>query len=153
MEKISNHISWEEATVSETATKKNIPNTPNGTQLANMKLVATKLFEPIRVQWAKPILINSFFRSVALNKAIGGVATSQHCLGQAIDIDTGSRAENLKLFKLIKDGGFDFDQIIHEFGAASGPDWIHISYVSPEQNRGRALKAVKRAGKTVYENY
>jgi zinc D-Ala-D-Ala carboxypeptidase len=153
MDNISAHISWEEATHSDTATRLKISNIPNNEQLAHMKLVANCLFEPVRVAWGKPIRINSFFRSVALNKAIGGVATSQHCTGNAIDIDTGSREENLKLFNLIRKD-FAFDQLIWEFGDKTGPDWIHISYCPAVHNRGNVLRAIKHVnGKTSYHPF
>jgi zinc D-Ala-D-Ala carboxypeptidase len=87
MEKISKHISYREGVYSITADRKGIENIPNDDQLANMKLIAEKVFEPLRNFVGGPIKINSFFRSVKLNRAIGGSAKSQHCKGQAIDID------------------------------------------------------------------
>ena len=87
MNNISNHISYREGVLSNTATRLNIDNTPNGYQLANMEAIALNIFEPLR-DWARgPIKINSFFRSVDLNTAIGGSSKSQHCEGRAIDID------------------------------------------------------------------
>lgn len=146
---ISNHISWAEATHSDTATRLKISNKPNAEQLSYMRLVANCLFEPVRLAWGKPIQINSFFRSVELNKAVGGAATSQHCLGQAIDIDTGSRAENLMLFNLIRKD-FVFDQIIYE----PNGEWLHISYVPAVHNRGNVLRAIKHVnGKTSYQPF
>ena len=84
---ISKHISYKEGAYSNTATRKGIDNTPNDEQLENMKLVADKVFEPLRKWVSGPIKINSFFRCPELNKAIGGSSKSQHCKGQAIDID------------------------------------------------------------------
>ena len=82
MEKISKHISYKEGVYSTTALRRNIENNPNEEQLKNMKLIAEKIFEPLRTWVGGPIKINSFFRGTDLNKAIGGSTTSQHCKGQ-----------------------------------------------------------------------
>ena len=87
MEKISEHISYKEAVYSATAKRKGIDNKPTKKQVENMKLIAEKVFEPLREWVGGPIKINSFFRCPQLNKAIGGSTKSQHCHGQAIDID------------------------------------------------------------------
>jgi hypothetical protein len=97
-----------------------------------------------------PIKINSFFRAPKLNKAIGGSTKSQHCHGQAIDLDdTYGRATNAEMYNFIKEH-LDFDQMIWEFGDDDNPDWVHISYVSADKNRNRCLKAYKENGKTKY---
>ena len=85
MENISKNITYAEAIHSQTAKRKGIDNTPNPTQVENMKLTAEKIFQPLREWVGGPIKINSFFRSPELNEAIGGSKTSQHCKGQAID--------------------------------------------------------------------
>ena len=81
---ISEHITYTEATRSDTAIKLGIDNTPNIDQLKSMKLAACRVFEPVRRHYGKPIRINSFFRSQELNKAIGGARNSQHMKGEAI---------------------------------------------------------------------
>lgn len=124
---ISKHITYLEATHSDTAKAKGISNVPNDVQLASMRLVAEKCFEPLREWYGKPIRINSFFRSVELNRAVKGSKTSDHVKGMAIDLDAGSNAENLKLFNWLKDN-VEFTQLIHEYGDKSGPEWLHISY-------------------------
>ena len=147
---ISAHISYREGVYSTTATRKGINNTPNDEQLANMELVAEEIFEPLRVWVGGPIKINSFFRCPELNKSIGGSSKSQHCKGQAIDIDdTFGKATNAEMYHFIKDN-LDFDQIIWEFGNDDNPDWIHVSYASAEENRNRCLKAHRENGKTKY---
>ena len=147
---ISGHISYKEATYSRTATRLNIDNKPNDEQLKNMKLIAEEVFEPLRMWVGGPIKINSFFRSPKLNTAIGGSSKSQHCHGQAIDLDdTFGRATNAEMFEFIKKH-LDFDQMIWEFGDDDNPNWVHISYVSEEKNRNRWLKAYKEKGKTKY---
>ena len=149
--KISDHITYAEAIHSSTAKRRSIDNTPNPTQVETMKLTAEKIFEPLRKWVGGPIKVNSFFRSTELNTAIGGSKTSQHCKGQAIDIDdVFGHKTNAEMFKWIK-GNLNFDQMIWEFGDDNNPDWVHISYVSDEDNRNRCLKAYKQNGKTKYK--
>jgi len=147
---ISKHISYKEGVYSVTAIRKGIDNEPNEEQLSNMKLVAEKIFEPVRTHFKVPIKVNSFFRSPDLNKAIGGSNRSQHCKGQAIDIDdTYGKIKNSDIYWWIKQN-LDFDQMIWEFGNNDNPDWVHVSYVSPDKNRNRCLKAYRDDGKTKY---
>ena len=148
---ISKHISYKEGIYSRTALRLDIKNEPNKEQLKNMKLLAEKVFEPLRIEVGGPIKVNSFFRSPELNKAIGGSEKSQHCHGQAIDIDdTYGHLSNAEMFDFIKEH-LDFDQMIWEFGNDENPDWVHVSYVSPQENRNRCLKAYKHQGKTKYK--
>ena len=147
---ISEHISYREGVYSITATRLGINNTPGDDQLHFMELIAEKVFEPLREWVGGPIKINSFYRCPDLNKAIGGSATSQHCKGQAMDIDdTLGKATNAEMYHWIKDN-LNFDQMIWEFGDDDNPNWVHISYVSKEKNRNRCLRAYKNGGKTVY---
>ena len=150
MEKISKHISYKEGIKSNTAMRLNIDNSPEEYHLGNMNAVAINVFEPLR-EWVNgPIKINSFYRSVALNKAIGGSSRSQHCEGRAMDIDDTFRYKtNAEMYEYIKEN-LSFDQMIWEFGTDKNPDWVHISYVSEEQNRNRCLKATRVNGKAVY---
>tara|TARA_R110002020_G_scaffold22022_1_gene74551 strand:- start:1600 stop:2055 length:456 start_codon:yes stop_codon:yes gene_type:complete len=148
---ISDHVSYKEGVHSNTALRKGIDNTPNDEQLANMELLAEEVFEPLRIYVGGPIKINSFFRSPELNTAIGGSKTSQHCKGQAMDIDdTFGRMTNSEMYYWIKEN-LDFDQIIWEFGDDDNPAWVHVSYVSFGKNRRRCLKAYKDNGKTKYK--
>ena len=147
---ISKHISYKEGVYSNTAIRRGIDNDPNEEQLENMKLIANEVFEPLRVWVGGPIKINSFFRSPELNTAIGGSKTSQHCKGQAMDIDdTFGKATNAEMYHWIKEH-MDFDQMIWEFGDDDNPNWVHVSYVSEDKNRNRCLKAYKKDGKTKY---
>ena len=148
---ISKHISYKEGVYSRTALRRGIKNNPNTEQMKNMVAIAEEVFEPLRMWVGGPIKINSFFRSPELNKAIGGSGKSQHCHGQAIDLDdTFGKATNAEMYEFIKKN-LDFDQMIWEFGDDENPDWVHVSYVSPDQNRKRCLKAYKKSGKTNYE--
>lgn len=133
MERISKHITFDEATKSITAIRRGIFNKPGEVELANMKLVAEKCFEPLREWYGKPIKINSFYRSKALNTAVGGSSRSQHISGEAIDIDAGSRDENKKLFDWLKEN-VEFDQVINEYDYS----WVHISY-RKNNNRKQVL--------------
>ena len=150
MIKISEPISYKEATRSATALRLGIDNMPNQYELQNMEMVAKHVFEPLRKAVGAPIKINSFYRCEELNKAIGGSTKSQHCQGRAIDIDDvyGS-VSNAFMYYYIKDN-LDFDQLIWEFGTDHNPDWVHVSYVDGDSNRKRCLKAVRENGKTKY---
>ena len=146
---ISKHISNKESVYSRTAQRLDIDNTPTEDHKKNMVELAENIFEPLRMYVGGPIKINSFYRSPKLNKAIGGSSKSQHCNGQAIDIDdTFGRMTNAEMYKFVKDN-LDFDQMIWEFGNDKNPNWVHISYVGKE-NRNRCLKAYKEKGKTKY---
>ena len=148
--RISEHISYKEGIYSRTATRLNITNEPDEDQMYYMQLLADEVFEPLRAYVGGPIKINSFYRCRQLNKAIGGSIKSQHCKGQAMDIDdTYGRMTNAEMYHFIKEH-LDFDQMIWEFGDDENPDWVHVSYVSPEENRNRCLKAYKERGKTKY---
>lgn len=149
--KISKHISGREAIESYTAKRRGIENIPSEYELTNMVAIAENVFEPLREWVGGPIKINSFFRSVELNKAIGGSSRSQHCEGRAIDIDdTYGWKSNAEMYNYIKNN-LDFDQLIWEFGTDDNPDWVHVSYVSVDGNRRRCLKAEKTNGKTTYK--
>jgi hypothetical protein len=139
-----------EAVESYTAKRRGIDNTPGDYELTNMTALAENIFEPLREWVGGPIKINSFFRSVELNKAIGGSSKSQHCQGRAIDInDVYGHKTNAEMYNWIKEN-LNFDQMIWEFGTDDNPDWVHISYVSEDGNRNRCLKAEKKDGKTTY---
>ena len=147
---ISKHISNKESVYSRTALRLGIDNTPTEEHENNMVKLAEEVFEPLRAYVGGPIKINSFYRSPKLNKAIGGSTKSQHCHGQAMDIDdTFGRMTNAEMYHFIKEH-LDFDQMIWEFGDDENPDWVHVSYVSEEKNRNRCLKAYREDGKTKY---
>ena len=147
---ISKHISDREGMYSRTAERLDINNVPDDGQLKAMELVAEKVFEPLREWVGGPVKINSFFRSVKLNKIIGGSKKSQHCRGQAIDIDdTFGKVANSDMYNYIKNN-LDFDQLIWEFGDDDNPNWVHVSYVSEDSNRRRCLKAYKEQGRSKY---
>jgi len=125
---ISEHITFEEAIKSQEAARKGINNLPPDNVIPKMELVANKCFEPMRKYYGKPLIVSSFYRSPELNASIGGSPTSQHCKGEAIDIDTGDRHSNYLLMMWAKEN-LKFDQLICEYPNAQGyPSWVHISY-------------------------
>jgi zinc D-Ala-D-Ala carboxypeptidase len=146
---ISEHISLKEAIRSNTAKRLGIDNMPDNETLVTMQITAEHIFEPIRNKFNEPIYISSFYRCPELNTAIGGSTRSQHCKGEAIDIDdVYSKATNADFFNYIKES-LEFDQLIWEFGNDEQPDWVHVSY-NLGKNRMRILKAVKQNGRTQY---
>ena len=152
---LSEHLNLAEVTRSETAKRKGISNMPTPEHLENFKNLAINIFEPIRKHFGKPIHISSGYRSKQLNTAIGGSLTSQHCSGEAIDIDMDGSANgitNKQVFDYIKQY-LNFDQLIWEFGTSTNPDWVHVSYKTNGKQRKQILKAVKQGGKTLYVPY
>jgi zinc D-Ala-D-Ala carboxypeptidase len=148
--KISDHISYKEGVRSNTALRLGIDNVPGEYELGNMEAVAKNIFEPLREWVGGPIKINSFYRSVDLNSAIGGSSKSQHCQGRAIDLDdTFGHKTNAEMYEYIKQN-LSFDQLIWEFGTDDNPDWVHVSYVSDAENRNRCLRAERINGRTSY---
>jgi hypothetical protein len=153
--KLSLHLDLSEVVRSESAKRKGISNMPTSEHIANFKILAEKVFEPIREHFRCPIHISSGYRSKELNAAIGGSATSEHCSGQAIDIDmdgTPNGVTNRMVFDYIKDN-LDFNQLIYEFGDAQNPDWVHVSYSATGNQRKQILRASRVNGKTTYSPY
>jgi len=146
MKRISKHISYKEAVGSNYAKQKGISNKPNEEQVENMKLLAEKVFEPLREWVGCPIRVNSMFRSLELNTALKGSKTSSHMKGEAMDITSMGGKSNLEMFHWIKDN-LEFDQLIWEFGAE--PKWLHVSY-NKDNNRKQVLVTKKRG---VYYTY
>jgi len=150
--KLSKNLDLIEVTRSTEAKRRGINNSPTAEHLANLKLLAEKVFQPIRDHFAAPIHISSGYRSRMLNNAIGGAIKSQHCTGQAIDIDVdGTSITNKQIFDFIKDN-LEFDQLIFEFGNDSNPDWVHVSF-KKGSNRKQVLRAKRNGIKTYYTNF
>lgn len=150
---LSKNLVLSEVTSSNTAKRKGISNMPTPEHIENFKKLAENVFQPIREHFDVPIKISSGYRSAALNKAIGGASSSQHCSGEAIDIDMDSTSiTNAQVFNYIKDN-LVFDQLIWEFGTDKNPDWVHVSYESTGKQRKQILKALRVNGKTSYAPY
>ena len=142
---LSAHVTLKEFQASGLATLRNLNNEMNESQIASAKLLCENVFEPLRLYLNTPINISSGFRSLQVNKMIGGAKTSQHTKGEAMDLQIGSKG-----FNFIKDK-LEFDQLIWEFGNDENPQWVHVSY--SKINRKQVLKATKKNGKTIYSNY
>lgn len=142
---VSPHISHAEATVTSTG----LPNHPGPKEYEAMQRLARNIFEPLREKFG-PIKINSFYRSSAVNKAVGGSKTSQHVKGEAIDIAAplGSKFTNRDLFRYIR-ANLPYDQLIWEMGTTINPAWVHVSYV-PQGRRQVMVARRDRNGKTIY---
>lgn len=153
--KLSEHLDLSEVIRSESAKRNGLSNMPIEAHIKNLKLLAENIFQPIRNNFRCPIHISSGYRSIELNKAIKGSLTSQHCTGEALDIDmdgTPNGVTNKMVFDYIKDN-LDFDQLIWEFGNDNNPDWVHVSYESTGKQRKQVLKAIRKNGKTQYKTY
>jgi hypothetical protein len=151
--KLSEHLSLSEVIRSESAKRNGISNMPTEQHIANLKLLADKVFEPIRAHFRCPIYISSAYRSIELNRAVKGSLTSQHCSGEAIDVDmdgTPNGVTNKMVFDFIKNN-LEFDQLIWEFGTNENPDWVHVSYESTGKQRKQVLKAIRSNGSTQYK--
>jgi hypothetical protein len=150
---LSTNLSLAEVTRSKTAKRRGISNMPTPEHIENFKKLAVNIFQPIREHFGKPIIISSGYRSAELNKAIGGSLSSQHCSGEAIDIDMdGTDITNAQIFNYIKDN-LNFDQMIWEFGTDTNPDWVHVSFAANRSQRKQILVAKKVNGKTTYTPY
>lgn len=153
--RLSEHLSLAEVTRSDSAKRRGISNQPTAEHLENFKKLADNVFEKIRNHFGVPIHISSGYRSKELNDAVGGSKTSQHCTGEAIDIDmdgSSNGVTNAMVFNYIKDN-LEFDQLIWEFGTKDSPDWVHVSYESSGKQRKQILRAVKGAKGTQYAPY
>ena len=146
---ISQHVTLGELIRSETAKRNGISNMPTPEHIENLKAICEHIFEPIRAEFRVPIYISSAYRSKALNQAVKGSATSQHCKGEALDLDMDGHSHsvtNKDIFDFIVDK-LPFDQVINEFDYA----WVHVSYKRNGPQRKQILRAVRgKDGKTIY---
>jgi hypothetical protein len=154
--KLSKYVSLAEVTRSDTAKRKGIDNSPTAEHLENLKVICDEVFDKVREHFGVPIYISSGYRSAALNKAIGGSATSDHNNGRALDLDQdghGNGVRNKDVFNYIINN-LEFDQCIGEFQRADGDfDWVHVGY-RKGANRKQILIAYRdAAGKTKYKPY
>ena len=113
-----------ELTRSATARRMGIDNTPPASAIAALSRLVDAVLDPLREAWGAPLTVNSGYRCPALNRAVGGVPHSQHLLGEAADITTGSRHGNRRLWQLLRRLNLPVDQAINEHGY----QWLHISY-------------------------
>lgn len=132
--KLSENLTLREAITSQTAERKGLSNTPSQATIETMKITAGKVFQPVRDHFGKPIRVSSFYRSPAVNAAVGGSKTSQHRTGEAIDMQGTNGLKNSEIFNYIRKN-LDFDQLIWEYGTAKEPAWVHVSYTTKRKNR------------------
>lgn len=147
-EQLSEHFTLREFITSQTATRRGIKNIPTPAQIESLRLLSVEVLERVRALTGGPLIISSGFRSVELNRAIGGAGESQHCLGEACDFYSPHMTVDA-LFTLIKDSGIEVDQCISEFASPTG-GWVHCSFTRRRANRREFLIATKRHGSTVY---
>lgn len=154
MENISKHITYAEATKSQVAVRRGLDNTPNEVELKNMKHVAENIFEPLRAEKGIPVAVTSFFRSRKVNQKIGGSVNSQHCKGEAMDLDADVFGgwTNSEIFDFIR-LNLEFDQLIWEFGNEFNPEWVHVSLKREGKNRKQILVAYIEDEETKYKPY
>lgn len=146
------YFSISELTKSNTATRLGIDNTPDAVVRYNLIALIENVLDPLREAWGAPIIVTSGYRCERLNKAVGGATNSQHKKGEAADIRTlsDSRADNMRLLRLLLRMKLPYDQVIAEYVDAQGrPDWIHVSY-SRKKNRGSKLTASRVGKVTIY---
>ena len=143
------NFTLEELVKSETALRHNIDNTPGETEIENLKRLCEKILQPVRDHFNTGVKVNSGYRSPAANQKVGGSPTSDHCKGQAADIEIPS-IPNADLAIWIMDN-LEYTQLILEYYQIGVPDsgWVHVSY-DPSNLKKQNLTATKQAGKTVY---
>ena len=149
MTQLTRNFSLAELTKSETALRFDMENTPGAAEIANLTELAGKVLQPIRDHFGKGVKVNSGFRHPEVDAKVGGSKTSDHCKGQAADIEIPG-VPNAELAEWIKDN-LEFRQLILEFYTPGIPDsgWVHVSYVAGD-NKKQVMTATKQNGKTVY---
>ena len=149
--RLSKNFTLAEFTKSQTATRRGIDNTPEGKHLEAAKALFENVVQPVRENFGLTVL-NSGYRGPELNEAVGGSSNSQHCKGEAADLECPGTS-NYEVAKWIKDN-LDFDQLILEFYTPGIPDsgWVHVSYTTDGPNRKSVLTAMREDGKTVYKS-
>lgn len=141
--KLSEHFTLEEMTYSATAVKKGLINIPSKAEIKNLKELCTKILEPLRKEIGLPIKINSGYRSVKVNAAVGGVSTSAHVFGYAADIvcpQYGNAKEFTKyVADFLKRNNIAFDQCILEFDT-----WCHIGIRHQDGRQRKQLLTIRK---------
>tara|TARA_Y100000590_G_scaffold454311_1_gene600878 strand:- start:597 stop:1049 length:453 start_codon:yes stop_codon:yes gene_type:complete len=142
--KLTENFTLAELCKSQTALRKGIDNLPNDPNVVTkLQTIAEKILQPVRDKFG-PTVINSGYRCKKLNTAIGGSKKSQHCFGEAADIEVPTLS-NRDLAEWIKNN-LDFDQLILEFYNGKDPrsGWVHVSFKSDGNNRKQCLTINKQ---------
>lgn len=147
---LTENFSLNEMIKSETALRHGLDNTPPDEVINNLRLLCEQVLQPLRTAYGRGIKVNSGYRSPDVNAAVGGSRTSDHCKGQAADIEIPGVA-NADLAKYIAEY-FQFTQLILEFYTPGIPDsgWVHVSY-DPNNLKRQVMTAMRENGKTVYK--
>lgn len=147
---LSTYLTLKEVIKSNEATRLGIDNTPTDEHIENLKVIANEIFEPLRYWAKKPIGVSSGYRSKALNTAVKGSLTSDHCKGMALDIDADifGGITNAEIFHFIREN-LKFTQLVWEYGDDNEPAWVHVSY-NPKNLKREVLKAIKGKGYVKY---
>ena len=141
MIQLTDHFSLEEMTNSETAQRLGISNTPTEQNIECLRNLCINVLEPLRAYMKRPLHVNSGYRCPDLNKAVGGVLTSQHQEGKAADIAANNLKDGRKMLEYVA-AELVFDQCFVE---TNGIDfWLHVSYVTPEEENRYQIKLLQR---------
>ena len=140
--RLTDNFTLAELTKSQTAERCNIDNNPDKEHIDNLQKLCDNILQPVRDYFQKAVVIASGYRSPELSQKIGSSSRSQHCKGEAADMEIPG-VSNKELADFINDN-LDFDQVILEF---HNPDeinsgWVHVSYVG-DKNRSEYLLAEK----------
>lgn len=136
---MAKYFTFAELIASDVAKDKGIDNTPNWAGIDNLRNLTERVLEKVRMLWGAPIIVNSGYRSNNLNVLVGGSANSQHKVGKAADITTGSIEGNRKLFAMLEESDIEFDQLIDEYDYK----WLHISYDAMKVSQRRQILHLK----------
>jgi uncharacterized protein YcbK (DUF882 family) len=142
---LSRNFTLDELTISQEAIRSGLPNKPNAQQIASLKALCVKILQPLRDKTGLPIVVSSGFRSVTINRRIGGNSKSQHCRGEAADFTIPGMSV-MEVVRLVMEMKLPIDQCIAEFGA-----WVHVSYSAKRRNQ--YLIATREGGKVFYKPF
>lgn len=146
--RLSPHFHLSEFTRSQTATRRGLDNTPSLLVIENLRTLCNEVLEPVRVHFDRPVIVSSGYRSPVVNSAVGGSDSSQHCHGQAADIEIPG-VSNVDLANWIWRTLY-YDQLILEFYTPGVPDsgWVHVSWCEPCRNQELTARRIGSWGRT-----
>lgn len=147
MTQLSEHFHLSEFTRSQTAARRRIDNTPPAEAVEALRALCVNVLEPVRVHFARPVMISSGYRSPALNRAIGGAPSSQHSKGEAADFEIPG-VSNAEVCRWMH-RNLNYDQLILEFYTPGQPNsgWVHVSWRVPYRNQELTARRVRRLGR------
>ena len=141
---LTDHFTLDEMTVSQEAARSGLSNKPTAEQVERLRALCESVLEPLRQRVKRPVIVTSGFRSLSVNRRIGGAPRSQHTRGEAADIIIPGM-KPAEVVEIIRAMRLPFDQVIEEFGR-----WVHVSHSRANGNRGEVLAATRAGGKTRY---